>query len=112
MHLHGPPGLLHLGARGGGEAAAVEQDFACRRGHELQDRAGQRRFAAARFPDQPEHFAATEGQGDAVDGFHRAHLPAAQEARFDREVSPDVAQLEEGTGHQSSPCWTRTQALS
>ena len=63
---------------------AAGQTHQRHRGHAL---------ARARLADDPEHLAALELQGDAVDG---AHDPV-----FGRELDIEVIHLEQGLGHQT-----------
>jgi hypothetical protein len=59
-HLQVAPHGSHLGGGAGGEIAPLEDHGAAGGGHELQDGAGERGFAAAGFAHEPEHLAALD----------------------------------------------------
>ena len=90
--------------RGGGEVAALEDDGATGRGHQLHDGAGEGGFTAARFAHEPDDFAPSEGEVDAIDGFDGADGFLEEETLLDREVRPDIAEFEDGGwgGHGSA----------
>ena len=98
-HLQSPTRCPHLRRTGGGEVPALEHNAASGGGQELQDGPRQRRLAAARFADQPQHLAAPHGKADAIDRLHGARLSFEDEAAVHREVRLEVLQLEDRFRH-------------
>jgi hypothetical protein len=76
------PHLTPLEAR---DVAAVEEDRAGRRLEQLDDRAPERRLAAARLADDAERLALADGKVDPVDCADGAD-GVLEDARLDRKV--------------------------
>ena len=72
---------------------ALEDDLAGRRLEQPDDRAAERRLAAARLADEAERLALLHGEADVVDRVHARDL-ALQHALPDREVLLDVPDLD------------------
>jgi len=70
------------------QALASPRALAAGEWQESDGEASQRRFAAARFADEPDHFALEDRKVDAVDGVHDflAHSRAEQVADARRDV--------------------------
>src|SRR5437773_6231109 len=79
------PHVAHLPAAEPRNVPRVEDDRALRRLDQLDDRAAERRLAAARFADEAQGFPRLHAEIDAVDRVDRAN-DALEEARADREV--------------------------
>ena len=94
-HLHLAPQRPHLPPREAGDLAPVEADRARGRLDQLQDRAAERRLAAARLADQAERLAAPDAEADAVDRADLVDLAVDQEPAPDREVLDEVGDLEQ-----------------
>ena len=77
--------------------AAFEEDPARMERLQAEDRAGERRLAAARLADEPEDFARREGEAHAVDGAHVVGDPR-EDARAHRVSDVRVADVEERRG--------------
>jgi hypothetical protein len=95
---------LALGHRG--EVEAVEPHPSRRRRDQPEDRQRRRGLARPRLADQAERLARAQREADVVYRAHRADRPA-QQLRPDREVDPEVLDLEQrGVGrlvHGASP---------
>ena len=98
-HLQVPPAGEQVPRGGRAQVAAVEDHGAAGRRHQLQDRPGQGRLAAAGFTDQPQHLPAPERQADPVHRAHRVLRAPPKESPVDREMRLHVAQFEDGIGH-------------
>src|SRR5438132_1585464 len=105
------------------DVLAVEDDPAAGRLVEAQDRAADRRLAAAGLPDQTERLAALDRQADAVDGANVADVPVEDDAAADRKPDPQVFELYEiavssschssaGTGLKQATQWSREISTS
>src|SRR5262249_52431275 len=95
----------------------LEEDLARGRLDQAEDRAADRRLAAARLADETEGLAVADLERDVVDGLHVAD-GAREDPLLDREVLLQVGDLDERSGrlrrvgHQISPRSTRRQATS
>src|SRR3954447_2911461 len=92
--LHPPPVLAQVAFAQLRHVASLEDDAAARRLDEAEQRAAQRRLAAARLAHEAEHLSLAQVEGDIVDGADGAGLAADQtvgEAPADRVVGLEVA---------------------
>ena len=88
-HLHVPPqGPERPGAELR-DVSALEDDRALRRLEQPDDRAAERRFAAAGLADEADRLPRAHGEGHVVDGVNSPDL-ALEQALPDREVLLDV----------------------
>jgi hypothetical protein len=94
-HLHAPAGPAQLLALERRQVDPVEAHRAGGRLDEAQDRPAERRLAAARLADEPERRPAPDVEVDAVDGPHVADRALQDDARADREVHLEPADLEQ-----------------
>ena len=77
------------------DVGAVEDDLPRGRLVEPQERAADRRLAAARLADQPERLAALDRERDAVDRLHVPDVPVHHDPAPDREPDLEVLDLDE-----------------
>ena len=77
------------------ENLAVDLDAVAHRAQDVDDRAPDRRLAAARLADQAERFALIQHERHAVDGVHFTR-PAQQQAAEDGEPDVQVLNFEDG----------------
>src|SRR5262249_25128770 len=82
LHLAAQPAQLR--ARQTGKLATVEPDFARGRRQEAEQKAPERRLAAARLPDHAERLVRVHREVDAADRVHPFSRPA-EEVAADRE---------------------------
>ena len=82
---------------------AIKMDFARGWFDQAQHAAPGGRLAAAGFADQPEGFAALDGEIDAVDSVNAAGL-AAEQAAFDRKLLGQVPDPEQRLTHGTTVC--------
>ena len=95
-HLHAPPQRTELLVVEVRDVLAVEEHLAAGRLVEAQDRAADRRLAAARLADQAERLAAADLERDAVDGLDVADVAVEDDPALDREVELQVLELDQG----------------
>src|SRR5262249_48822549 len=96
-----PPSSTHAA-----ELLSPKADGAAGGNHGVQDHAGERRLAAARFPDNGEYLRLLrlDGEGHVVDG---VEVPVAEEAAK-RVALGDVLDIEEvAAAHWTSPAGSR-----
>src|SRR5436190_21290278 len=95
---------------------AVQPDRPRGRLEQSHDAVRQRRLAAARFADDPEHLTRSERERHVLDRVHDG--AAAEEARPDREVLDEPFDLERGytavhtAAGSTTPGWTQATACS
>jgi hypothetical protein len=84
---------LEAGARGAQlflferrEVAPGEDHGAFGRGHEVQDRPGERRLPAPRLPDEAEHLTLRDRKRNAVDRLDRHRAAARKDAALERKM--------------------------
>src|SRR5215218_7076315 len=77
------------------DVLAVEDHLALGRLVEAQNRAADRRLAAARLADQAERLAAADLERDAVDGLDVAHVTVEDDPALDREVELEALELDQ-----------------
>ena len=105
--LHPAPERLEVTSSERSDIGAVEHHPAARRLDQAQQRATDRRLAAARLADEAERLAATDREADVVDGLHVADL-ATQDPAHQREELVEVLDLDERIatpcgGHERGP---------
>src|SRR3954470_14521853 len=109
-HLHVAPQRLQGVARHVSDVPAAVVDLAARRLEQAREQARGRRLAAARLADDAEGLAAEHVEAHAVDGLHRPHLPAEHDARGQREVLDEVADLDEAVAGDRAHGWPPSRA--
>jgi hypothetical protein len=101
-HLHPPAQDAELALAEPRDVGPVEHDAPARRVVEPQDRAADRRLAAAGLSDEPQRLAAANLEADVVDGLDVTDVAVEHDARFDREVDLEILQLNERPAVRSS----------
>ncbi len=118
-HLHLAAKGAHLPGGQPGDLPALEPDRPRRRLQQAHDRPAERRLATSGLADEAEGLARLDGEADVVDGPHPGNLTVEEDARLDREVLDDVADLEQRAhlscppvsvtaGAGSEPTWSRS----
>jgi hypothetical protein len=95
-HLHAPAHPAQGFAFQAGEVHVFEEDLAAGGLVEAQQGAGDGRFAAARFADQAEGFAAPDLERYAVHGLDRPGLAVEKHPALDGEMDLEITDLYQG----------------
>src|ERR671915_2603092 len=95
-HLHASSQRAQVTLTEVRDVLSVEDDLAVGRLVQPQDRAADRRLAAARLSDEAKRLAALDVECDVVDRLDVAHVPVEHDTALDREVNLQVLETDEG----------------
>src|SRR3546814_6922952 len=92
----------------------LEMNFTLARFDQTRHQARERRLSATAFPDDSEHLASLDAEGDIVDRIHLRQRLAGKsggneiaEAQSDAEAAADILHLESGVTHSKDRKSTR-----